>query len=388
VAIGRLGVGHAANYYAPKVDSHCLIVNTAFLSVMLGLSTAALFFPAAFFVKDLFVSRIELHLIVLVSLAIPLWMLFSLLRALQQSLFQIGFRNYILLLQSASNLGLLFVLTVVFQRGVAGAFIAYIVSLLAAVITSCFFLASNWVCRDTYFSASLIKNLLSYGLKSHVGNMMKDISYRGDILILSYFVPAGSVGYYSIAVTLSEIAWKIPDAFGTILLPKIAYAEPSTARRFTPLVSRAVVLIVGLLICGFFVFGGQLIAWVFGNDFLPALEPLRILLPGTISLSIWKIIANDMIAQGYAKEYSLSSILSCVIMLTLDLILIPTHGVPGAALASTLAYISATVALLTLYMRRTNVPLMSLLVPTRNDFIFCRDSIKMFLDHITRLHRR
>jgi O-antigen/teichoic acid export membrane protein len=377
VTFGRLGVGHAVNFYSSRTDRDGLIQNAALLSFVLGLSMMAVALPAVYFMKDLFFNGIDPRLMVLVSFAIPLSMLFNHLMAMHQALYQIGLRNGLFLIQAISNFVLLLLLMLLFQWGLWGALFAYIASLLLVVIFSCGFFADRIFDRKSSLAPALIKDLLRYGIKSHIGNMLKDLSYRADILILAYFVPAASVGFYAVAITLSEIVWKIPDAIGSVLLPKVAHIDASTARTFTPAVSRAVVWSVGALAVGLFTLGGRMIELVFGRDFIPALEPLLIMLPGTMSLTLWKIIANDMIAQGYALEYSFTTAIALVAMVVFDLLLIPRFGISGAALAATIAYVLATAAIIALYLRRTRLPFKSLVLPTRNDWSLYRGAMTM-----------
>lgn len=388
VTFGRLGVGHAVNYYSSKTDRDCLVKNATILSFLLGLVMMAVSLPAVYLMQDHFFKDISLQLIVLVSFAIPLSMLFNHLMAMHQALYQIGLRNGLFLIQTISNLLLLLHFMLVFQWGLWGALLAYMASLLLVVILSCGVYANRIFGRKSFLAPTLIKDLLRYGIKSHVGNLLKDLSYRADILILAYFAPAASVGFYAVAITLSEIVWKIPDAVGTVLLPKVAHIDASTARTFTPVVSRAVVWSVGALALGLFILGEQMIELVFGRDFIPAFIPLLIMLPGTMSLALWKIIANDMIAQGYALQYSFTTAIALGSMVVFDLLLIPRFGISGAAMASTIAYVLATTAIIFLYMRRARIPFRSLVLPTRGDLYFYRDAIRMIATILSGSMRR
>jgi O-antigen/teichoic acid export membrane protein len=214
--------------------------------------------------------------------------------------------------------------------------------------------------------------------------VLKDLSYRVDILIISYFLPAAAVGFYVAAVNLAEIVWKIPDAIGTVLLPRIANIGATSAKLLTPAVSRIVFLIVSSMALFLGLFSQKIIILFFGPQFLPSNIPLLILLPGMIGITVWKIIASDMIAEGYPVEYSLTAMISLITIIILDLLLIPRYGIDGAAFATTIAYSAATVSIIFFYTRLTKVHFISLFVPSRMDLSFYRSMLKTLTTRFNR----
>jgi Na+-driven multidrug efflux pump len=69
-------------------------------------------------------------------------------------------------------------------------------------------------------------------------------------------------------------------------------------------------------------------------------------------------------------------------MISLDLLLIPVLGINGAAIASSISYIVATISIIFSYTRITGNPLRGLLIPTKSDFatykkLFFTEKIKI-----------
>lgn len=384
VTFGRLGLGHAVNFLAPRTSSGRLISNTILLSTGLSLVMTAITLPSTILLKNLFFKDVGEDLILLGCLAITPYMLFNHTTGLLQSLYPISLRNRIVLVQAVANLGFLGFLVAVMELGVSGAIVSTMASFVLAVAFSCRWLFRKLLPGDLCPDTRLMRNLLHFGIKSHIGNILKDLSYRGDILILSCFLPASAVGLYAASVNIAEIVWKIPDAIGTVLLPKIAKMDPSAARNFTPIVSRSVLFAVSFICLGTLTANRQIILLLFGPDFLPSASTLTILLPGVLALAVWKILANDMVGQGHPAEYSLTTGLAVLVMIVLDLLLIPNFGIMGAAWASTASYLSATVSMLFLYTRITNTKVSALLVPTRSDFAACRNLLNFWMVKHTR----
>ncbi len=68
---------------------------------------------------------------------------------------------------------------------------------------------------------------LRFGLQSWGANLLQQINYRFDILILGGFASARDVGVYSVALTLTSVAWVLPQGLGTVLFPRAASLEES-----------------------------------------------------------------------------------------------------------------------------------------------------------------
>ena len=376
VTFGGMGMVHAINYYASRMPATKLIVNSFILSGLLSVLLVATTLPVVYISKNIFSMTLNKEILFLISIFIPFYLFNYCFISLLQGFYKIVIRNLLNVTHALLNLLLLVILIITLKLGVAGAVTAFVVAILLVTILSAIFVLKEIEIKDIRLESGIIKQLLSFGLKSHIGNVLKDLSYRGDILIISYFLSTASVGYYVIAVTVAETIWRIPDAIGSVLLPRIARMDKSNARAFTPVVSRIVLVPVMLLCLIIFLFREDIICLAFGNEFLPSSPALVILLPGILFLSIWKIIANDLIAQGYPAKYSITSGIALVTMVELDLWLIPLFGINGAALASTISYMAATVSIITIYSRVTGNSFKELLIPARIDLSYYK---KLFM---------
>src|SRR5205823_5381660 len=77
--------------------------------------------------------------------------------------------------------------------------------------------------RDTVVDEpGLLRKAMRFGLQSWGANLLQQINYRFDLLILAAFASAHDVGVYSVALTVTTIAWILPQALQTVLFPRIA----------------------------------------------------------------------------------------------------------------------------------------------------------------------
>lgn len=199
------------------------------------------------------------------------------------------------------------------------------------------------------------RQILNYGWKAHLGNILTFINYKADILLTNFFIGPAAAGIYVIAVALAEGLWLVSQAVSTVMFPRLSQlsSDEDKRKRLTPLVTRWVLILtlVGALLLS--VVAGQLIEMVFGKDYADALLPLWILLPGIVLASASRVIANDIAARG-RPDLNMYA-LAFVVFLNVvgNLILIPIWGLAGAAIATTTSYTLNMILCLAIYTRFT-----------------------------------
>ena len=99
-------------------------------------------------------------------------------------------------------------------------------------------------------------------------------------------------------------------------------------------------LALGAVIAGF------ALPHVFGSGFEQSAAPLAVLLVGTIFLLSYFAITPALLAAGRAKLLARVALVSVVVNVGLDLVLVPTIGVVGPAIATTAQTIFGAVALI------------------------------------------
>jgi O-antigen/teichoic acid export membrane protein len=220
---------------------------------------------------------------------------------------------------------------------------------------------------SAFFSFDILKQLFNYGIKSHFGNIFKQLSYRIDVVIIAYFLPLKELGLYAVAVTFSEVIWKVPEAIGIVLLPTISADKNISSFQITARVSR-MILFPMLLVCGcIFFFSGIILKLLFGEEFVAAQQCVKYLLPGTLFFSLWKIYVNDLIARGEAIIYSYSSFISATIIIGLNFILLPRIGIIGASISSSAGYIFATAFVMWKFKSYSSISLSNMIVIKKSE---------------------
>ena len=110
--------------------------------------------------------------------------------------------------------------------GVTGAVIGLPAAALVGAVVGAGLLVRE-VRRDQVIdSGDSLPRALRFGLQGWVANLLQQVNYRFDVLILGGFATARDVGVYSIALTLTSVAWVLPQ--GT---PDRAVSASSEPRR-------------------------------------------------------------------------------------------------------------------------------------------------------------
>lgn len=218
------------------------------------------------------------------------------------------------------------------------------------------------------FSWKPVEALFKYGLQLYPTLVLAFLGYRLDIYVINSMLAKSDVGTYTIAVSVAEIVWYIPNAVGIVLFPMIARMSDREANDFTPLVVRQVLLLTFVAVLGLLVVGRPLMSFAFGEEAADRAVPvLYLLLPGILAFSALKTVWQDLCGRGRPLAASLSMFAVVAIDVGLNLAITPRMGIRGAAISASIAYSCATVLILLIYRHVTGVGLCVMLIPTFKD---------------------
>lgn len=195
------------------------------------------------------------------------------------------------------------------------------------------------------FSMLWIKEHLRHGYKSAVGSVLIDINTRLDVLMLGYFTNEKMVGIYSLASMIVDGFSQLPIVFRTIINPyitnlyyqnkitqlkeKLIYGRNLTYKFLVPL---------GIVV----VFGYVLMLNLLGfmDEYSESIMPMIILMTGLLSsigYAPFLMIFNQI---GMPGTQSLLFFFIFTTNVLFNLILIPHFGIVGAAIATSISYLS------------------------------------------------
>ena len=214
-----------------------------------------------------------------------------------------------------------------------------------------------------------------FGIQAWGGDVLQFLNYRIDLFILNSFAVIADVGVYSVAVTLTSLAWVLPNALTTVLFPRAASLEAATrsgaisqaesdltavrgARQtIILLVPSAIVPLLLLFVA---------VPLLYGDRFSHSTTLGLILLPGVLVIGLGKALSAVTTGRGHPRYALYLSLVSFPLTVALYALLIPPWGATGAAVASTISYTLTTIVAWLFYRRVTGLRFRTL-IPGRED---------------------
>lgn len=366
--VGSFGVGHASIYYMGQgVKIEYLVANALLLAAVAGTVLAGGFTIVVGLFHVTAVSSAQLPVVVIAAWSTPLLIVINNLSLVLLKKSTVQF-NVVAVLQFAlPTIG--FPLFLVYWKlGVLGAVVSYVTGTALTAIGALIFLSRYTPISARFVRWRIMRKTLVFGVRAYVSFLAQFLSYRFDLFLVAYFLPLEQVGYYSIALAMAEMITRTPIAVAQALFPAVASVNRHEARVMTAGASRHTIFIVVLAVALLVVSGRTLLIAAFGPSFVAVLRPLWWLLPGMISISLFKVLSSHLTGQGRPGIPSTASAFALFLIIVLDIVLIPHGGIVAAAAVSSVSYSAAALAVVLFFLVESGSRPRDLLVIRRADF--------------------
>jgi O-antigen/teichoic acid export membrane protein len=191
----------------------------------------------------------------------------------------------------------------------------------------------------------LIRAILSYGTRSHVGTLSYMLNQRADQILMALVLPPRELGWYVVAANVSGLTRIAAGAFSTLVFPRAARAISDERRGVVALYSRltvtATLALAGVLMATI----PFLLPLVYGQDFAPSIVPAMILTVATVFVAVGQTWAGSFRGIGRPSVPAMAELVSLILTVAALALLLPSLGIVGAALASLLAYSASSLFL-------------------------------------------
>jgi O-antigen/teichoic acid export membrane protein len=371
--VGNLGIGIANAYFTgkKKYELSDIASNSTIAALSLGIILATVFLIYFFFFHPHFLGDIEPRAIVLATLVLPSSLLSIYFSYILLGQTKIKEYNLVNLVQGGTLLVLTLFLLLFIWKDVLSPVIAWICAAILAAILS-IWLVYRMTGISRRFNYHLFKDSVKFGGQGYLGNIIQFLNLRLDMLLVAMLMNLSFVGYYSIAVPLAEALWYFPAAVGTVIFARTISLSPEEANKSTPRICRNTLFLTFLAAIVLFFLSKYIVLLLFGADFLPALQPLQVLLPGIVAFSVCHVLGNEIAGRGKPVINTINAGISLLINIPLNIVLIPQMGITGAALASTISYIASAIFSVVLFAKISGVSWTALIIMKPEDFRFYR----------------
>jgi O-antigen/teichoic acid export membrane protein len=371
MSIGSLGIRQSTAYFVGQEKDSIDNIYGAALSIWVFTSViavAACYLLIRFFTKEDYSGT----LVFLAIAAIP----FSLYNTYASGIFlgkqDIREFNRINWIPAATNLAFTALLVIAIPLGVQGSMIG---SLLAP-LTMFFFVI--WRVRKITnlrlnFDFVLMGKMLRLGVVYAISLLIINLNYKADIILLEKYSDSYQLGIYTKGVTIIQYLWEIPMLLSTLTFSRSAGAKDPLefSRKVCRLlrIGGIVILLASVVI---YFLSDFIIVLLFGERFRESVMVLKLLLPGVLLLTIFKVLNMDVAGKGKPWLSMTAMIPAVIINIVLNIMWIPQYGANGSALSSTISYSVAAILFLFIYSSKVGIPVREIFRYSNEDFSIVR----------------
>ncbi len=221
----------------------------------------------------------------------------------------------------------------------------------------------------------LIRGLVAFGLKVQLGQIFFFLLFRVDVLLINLILGAREVGIYSLTIIFAEAVMLLTLPLVLAMLPLQAAMSIQDAGllsfkavRFNAVFALALSALLAATMW-------LAIPLLYGEEFAEAYVALLALLPGVVAVSMARPLGNWLVRQNRPWVLTAFGAAAFAANVMLNVLLLPVVGIVGASLASSIAYIGLTAALVLWGLRSAGLSAREALVPTRQDLASARSGV-------------
>lgn len=198
-----------------------------------------------------------------------------------------------------------------------------------------------------HYDAPLARRLVREAAPLLLASLAVMVYMRADLLMLGALAGDRETGIYASAARLSEVWYFIPVAVGAAVRPRLARLyvagyrmryEAATQRYMTGLLGIAIGAVVGTLLAA-----DLIVRMLLGDAYSEAANVLRIHILASPFVFLGVAGSQWFVDRGLTRVVMLRSSAGAVLNIAMNLVLIPSMGATGAALATLVAYAASSV---------------------------------------------
>lgn len=236
-------------------------------------------------------------------------------------------------------------------------------------------LSAGWAVRKGWLGAlpefDTIKQIISYGLRTHIGSVAGMMNLRLDQLLLSVFLPPSVLGFYVVAVSIGTVGGLGAITVALVAFPYLSRISSFALKREALGRLMRLSLVISLISTGaLYLSLNWTINLFFGAEFAESAGPAQLLIFASIPFGCNVVLTAGFKAFGRPATASTAEVVGLGITALSLVILLPPYQALGAAVASLLSY-SATFAYLAWQAhRQLQLSLAQLFLPSPGDWDF------------------
>lgn len=203
------------------------------------------------------------------------------------------------------------------------------------------FIRNNYNIFNWRVSAKYCKEMLRSSWPLIFSAAFINIYSRVDQVMIKHLMNEASVGFYDVAVRLSELWYFFPLIIIGSIFPAVLNASKISLQRYEERLSRlyglafyvSLIFVVPMSLLSKFI-----IQIAYGQNFLPAAMVLSIYVWAGVAVAISSVLNQALVGEKKTKISFIINFLGMFVNVLLNFVLIPRYGINGAAFATLISY--------------------------------------------------
>jgi O-antigen/teichoic acid export membrane protein len=286
---------------------------------------------------------------------------------------QIGTWNILRAVVPLTYLAAILLMIVSDHATVAGFATAYIAAQVAAAVAGIILITRRgWASLQAKYE--VMRGLIIYGVKVHVGEIFYSLRQRIDQALISLWLPAADLGIYAVALTVANAPLIMVYTLANVAFPKISQqaTTPGKLKVFGRYLRFSLALALGLVLVLWAVVP-WLLPLVFKKPFAPAVPITNVLLLGTLPLAAKLMFQQALKAWDRSLVVSRAELTGLAAATIAILLLMPAFGLIGAAWSIVISQVATAIMMGFSLQRELRLPVGTLFVPTAEDWQLTRE---------------
>ena len=200
------------------------------------------------------------------------------------------------------------------------------------------------------------RQMLAFGWKTELSSLLQFFNYRLTYYVLDFFIGRGSVGVFSIGVTIAEAIWIVSRSISTVQFSNVLkHGDTKQSRDETMSLALASLLVSAVCVGVILLLPKALFSFIFGPEFGSVKQVVLLLAPGILAIAFSNVIGHYFSAIRQLNILIIKSAVGLLFTLALSFWLVPKWQVDGACVVNTVSYVVSSLVLLIYYQRRARL---------------------------------
>ena len=223
---------------------------------------------------------------------------------------------------------------------------------------------------------SSFKELFHYGAFMQLSTLVSTLNKRLSLYLLNTHCDEKSIGVYASGTQVTEGVNIVGQSIGLVEFSTLSNTENNQRTSLLTLrfmkLSILLTFTALLIIC---LFPTSFFEWLFSGEFSDIRTVILLIAPGIVFFSAYTVLANYFSGTGRPKYNLYASLIGLSVTLVSAFVLIPMLGIRGAAITTTLTYMTLFVYQWIVFHKQTESKLIQL-IPNREDWEWVKTTLK------------